>query len=117
MEEIDRIEVVEGPASALYGANAIAGVINIITKTPERLKGGTVEASAGEAGFRSGSALYGARKGKFYYKVAMGERAGNGFQNEGVQASQSGNLPPLPARAFPPRSPLNAPARRTQTAH
>ena len=34
IDEIDRIEVVEGPASALYGANAINGVINIITKRP-----------------------------------------------------------------------------------
>lgn len=36
---IDRIEVVRGPASALYGGNAMGGVINIITKTPEKLEG------------------------------------------------------------------------------
>jgi len=35
---IDRIEVVRGPASALYGGNAMGGVINIITKTPEKLE-------------------------------------------------------------------------------
>ena len=32
---IDRIEIVRGGGSALYGANAIAGTVNIITKTPE----------------------------------------------------------------------------------
>ena len=34
MDNIDRIEVVKGPNSALYGERAVAGVINIITKTP-----------------------------------------------------------------------------------
>jgi len=34
LEEIDRIEVIRGPGSALYGANAMLGVVNIITKPP-----------------------------------------------------------------------------------
>ncbi len=33
---IERIEVVKGPASAIYGSDAVSGVINIITKTPSR---------------------------------------------------------------------------------
>lgn len=33
---IERMEIVKGPASALYGSEAIGGVINVITKTPER---------------------------------------------------------------------------------
>lgn len=37
-EDIDRIEVVRGPFSALYGGNAMGGVINVITKTPEKLE-------------------------------------------------------------------------------
>ncbi|TVR31695.1 MAG: TonB-dependent receptor [Spirochaetaceae bacterium] len=36
IDSIERIEVVRGSESALYGNNAVAGVINIITKTPER---------------------------------------------------------------------------------
>jgi outer membrane receptor for ferrienterochelin and colicin len=35
VEAISRIEVIRGPGSALYGADAFAGVINIVTKTPE----------------------------------------------------------------------------------
>ncbi|MFZ5453857.1 MAG: TonB-dependent receptor [Thermodesulfobacteriota bacterium] len=38
VEEIERIEVVRGPFSALYGGNAMGGVINIITKTPKKLE-------------------------------------------------------------------------------
>jgi outer membrane receptor for ferrienterochelin and colicins len=33
---IDRVEIVKGPASGLYGAEAIGGLINIITKSPEK---------------------------------------------------------------------------------
>jgi len=39
LSNIDRIEVVYGPASALYGTNAISGIVNLITKKPEDNKG------------------------------------------------------------------------------
>ncbi|MCP4132998.1 MAG: TonB-dependent receptor [bacterium] len=35
MKNVDRIEIINGPASALYGADAVAGVINIITFAPK----------------------------------------------------------------------------------
>lgn len=38
VENIERIEVIRGAASALYGGNAMGGVINIITKTPQKLE-------------------------------------------------------------------------------
>lgn len=43
VSDIDRIEIVRGPSSALYGSDAMGGVINIITKTPEKA-GGTIGA-------------------------------------------------------------------------
>lgn len=46
--EVDRVEVVRGPASVLYGSDAIGGVINIITKAPEYdLEGSEVHGSLG----------------------------------------------------------------------
>jgi len=36
VENIERVEIVRGPSSALYGADAIAGVVNIITREPKR---------------------------------------------------------------------------------
>lgn len=44
---VDRIEIISGPASALYGANAFNGVINIITKDGQRDPGGGIEARGG----------------------------------------------------------------------
>lgn len=36
LKDVERIEIVKGPASALYGTDALGGVINIITKTPDK---------------------------------------------------------------------------------
>ncbi len=46
--DIKQIEVVRGPASAVWGANALTGVVNIITKTPRENPGGSVTLGAGQ---------------------------------------------------------------------
>jgi iron complex outermembrane receptor protein len=48
MSEIKRIEVIRGPASAVWGANAMTGVINVITKTPREMQGTTVAVRFGQ---------------------------------------------------------------------
>ena len=45
---IESIEVVKGPSSTLWGANAAGGVINITTKSPLLRKGGTIKIGAGD---------------------------------------------------------------------
>ena len=87
-EEIERIEVVEGPASALYGANAINGVINIITKTPEQLAGNQVSYSAGARRTHLGSFVYGEQRDKAGYKVGLGWRTTNRFEDADLRASR-----------------------------
>ncbi len=63
LEDVDRIEVIRGPGGTLWGANAVNGVINIITKHARDTQGGLVSAGAGteERGF--GAARYGWRSG------------------------------------------------------
>jgi iron complex outermembrane receptor protein len=46
-ESVDRIEVIKGPGSALYGGNAMGGVINVITKDIQDKPAGNVKLSAG----------------------------------------------------------------------
>jgi len=60
VDNIERIEVIRGAASALFGGNAMGGVINIITKTPEKL-----EASA--------TGGYGTDNTR-HYRVSVGDR-------------------------------------------
>jgi iron complex outermembrane receptor protein len=64
IEDIDRIEVIRGPGAALWGANAVNGVINIITRRAEETQGGLISAGGGteERGF--GGLRYGLKVGK-----------------------------------------------------
>ncbi len=47
---IERIEVVRGPASALWGANAVGGLVHVITRRPQDTLGGSLELGAGSHG-------------------------------------------------------------------
>jgi iron complex outermembrane recepter protein len=47
LEDIDRIEVIRGPGAALWGTNAVNGVINIITKSAENTNGALITAGGG----------------------------------------------------------------------
>jgi len=50
LEDIERIEVIRGPGSALYGSNAFSGVINITTKNPREARRAEVTTQAGFSG-------------------------------------------------------------------
>lgn len=60
---IERIEVLPGSASSLYGSDAIGGVIQIFTKSAQRSPGVSVALTAGSQGTRQASASYAARHG------------------------------------------------------
>ena len=61
-EDVDRIEVISGPGAALWGANAVNGVINIITRPASQTQGGVLTLGAGNLE-RSASVQYGGTLG------------------------------------------------------
>lgn len=63
LENVARIEVIRGPGSALYGADAFAGVINVITKAAEDIKGTEVGLRAGSFDTREGWVQHGSLQG------------------------------------------------------
>ena len=70
LEDVDRIEVIRGPGATLWGANAVDGVINIITKSAKLTKGGVVTTEVGTEERTTESARYGGKVGdNVYYRA------------------------------------------------
>lgn len=63
LQAIERIEVVRGPGSVLYGSGAVFAVVNVITKSAAVLNGAELAVGAGSYGRRGGSLLFGRRLG------------------------------------------------------
>lgn len=55
LENVRQVEIIKGPGSAIYGTNAFAGVVNVVTYGPGELKGGFIRGGAGSHAWRSGS--------------------------------------------------------------
>ena len=94
MEDIDRIEVISGPGATLWGANAVNGVINIMSKSAKETQGFLLETGGGTemrgfGGLRYGGVLatnvYYRVYGKFFDRdstvFANGKDADNGWRN------------------------------------
>ncbi len=56
---IDRVEIIRGTGSSLYGSNAVLGIINVITRRGRDLKGAELAASTGSHDTKEGRASYG----------------------------------------------------------
>ena len=104
VEDIDRVEVVPGAFSSLYGSNAIGGVINIITKQPDRHEfGAKVKKGWGDASGEDAS-IYDREK----LDNGLGIVAGLGYQNRDsyvndfVVATPVAGVPTIPVTGAQP---------------
>ncbi len=63
MEDIDRIEVIRGPGASLWGANAVNGIVNVITKSTNDTQGALIVERGGTQERESGAVRYGGQMG------------------------------------------------------
>ena len=71
LEDIERIEVIHGPGSTLYGANAFGGVVNIITRPPGEPRN-EIHLVGGMGETLRGAYLFGGRTGTVGYRASIG---------------------------------------------
>jgi iron complex outermembrane receptor protein len=83
LDQIERIEILRGPGSVLYGDNAVGGVINIITKKPEKPLSAKLEGVVGSYHLNRESASVSGKWGSFSAILNAGYNATEGYRENG----------------------------------
>ncbi len=84
IQEIERIEVIRGPGGVTFGANAVNGVVNIITRSPESDAKNFIKMDAGTQGVYStdAGASFATKDGKVLGRIAAGYDESGGLGNK-----------------------------------
>ncbi|QHI70799.1 TonB-dependent receptor [Tichowtungia aerotolerans] len=92
MQAVERIEVIRGPNSVLYGDHAVGGVINIITKQPSEIPATTLSASfASDEKYEQSLTTSGKLEG-LGYVATLGHQSGDGYRDRSAYDSASGSI-------------------------
>lgn len=86
---VERIEVVQGPVSSLYGANALGGVINLLTSRPPTRPTSSVQLTLGGFGERKAAWSVGDGRGWGSYLLSGSVEAGDGWRPNSDSASSA----------------------------
>jgi outer membrane cobalamin receptor len=78
IQDVERIEVLRGPGSSIYGADAFGGIVNIITRRHPEPAAASI--SGGSHGFMEGSASVNLDKGKFGQTISASGNRSSGFE-------------------------------------
>jgi iron complex outermembrane recepter protein len=100
LEDVDRIEVISGPGSTLWGVNAVNGVINVITRSAASSEGSLVAARAGEEGSHLSARYGGAASEDFAWRLYATRTDDRRTETQaGVRKDDAGHLTQAGLRA------------------
>jgi iron complex outermembrane receptor protein len=92
LDEVERIEIIRGPGSALYGANALAGVINITSRPIGEQTSAQIRLGAGEVGRTAAWARASTRVGKWGFSLSGGADEMGTFSDRRILARRMWRL-------------------------
>ena len=115
MDDLERVEVVNGPASAIWGANAMSGVVNLITRAPRDnpgttldLRMGTFERNVPGRDMDPGSTMSGTLNHSQVVSDTLAYRLSVGFSQSDAFARPAGEVPNGTGTMYPPIDGLDA---------
>lgn len=89
LDNVERVEVLRGPQSTLYGSDALGGVINILTRRGQGRPRLSLTAQSGSYGTLSNGLDFGGSTGAFHYSLGLSQVATRGFSAS--SAAYAGN--------------------------
>ncbi len=94
LDDVDRIEVIRGPGATVWGANAVNGVISILSKSARDTQGGLIYGGGGDVRLALGGARYGGKISQdTYYRIYGAYQLNDDFrQASGQPANDSWDL-------------------------
>ncbi|HMD14425.1 MAG TPA: carboxypeptidase-like regulatory domain-containing protein, partial [Bacteroidota bacterium] len=101
VEDLGRLELIRGPGSALYGANAFNGVINITTPSPKQILGTKITLAGGELNSFRGDVRYAGIDGSWSYKINVGRFQGDTWSESRVSSLEYAGLTGLNKEVVP----------------